>query len=325
MYSESSKILHVNEIANVPSTLVAAARSDGKEWALHRIPAGKGNPLKVGFTRLQDLVAWQEIRKEAQLLHVHYATNGYYGWGKKAFVLHLHGSDIRRDWKKPVLRQVITKSLRRADAVLYATPDLKEWICDIRPDAQWLPNPVPNEFLASTPTISVKPKRIFFSSRWDEAKGIDILLPLAKLLVKNGYEVVGVDWGTHTSHAVECGVRLFPRMSQKDFRNFLATAAVVVGQLQFPSLSMTDYQTLALGKPLVSAANKEGAPTFMVECGQYSGIPRDPIVLERFISSLVENPDSYTEKTSRSRQWVMDTHAPNRVVAHLENVYRKLL
>lgn len=309
----------MNRIAGVPEALVSEARTEGKAWALREIPAGRGNPLAVAGKRLDDLIKWRRTYSQADIVHVHYATNGYYGWGNKPFVLHLHGSDVRQDWQKPGLRQVITHSLKRADAVICATPDLVPWVQDIRPDATWIPNPVPAEFLDSS-NVQPRDKRIIFSSRWDNTKGLDLLLPLARILVERGFEVVGVDWGSDSERAAELGVKLAPLMSLPTFRDFLASGQVVVDQFQFPAFSTTDYQTLALNRPLVAAANAENAPVHTVATGDYPGLKREP---ERLADHIVElmNESSW----ENTRDWVIKNHHPAHCVSLVEEIYKQVL
>lgn len=319
MYTSETKVLHVNKIAGVPETIVAHARREGKAFALKEIPAGRGNPLTVAKKRLDDLIDWPRVKSEADIIHLHYATNGYYGWGSKPFVLHVHGSDIRRDWHTPLLRQVITHSLAKADVVLYATPDLYEHVKQIRPDALWAPNPVPEEFFEA-PLIPVAKNRVVFSSRWDNTKGLDIQLPLAKALSSKGIETVGINWGTHTAEAQAAGVKLLPKMKPDQFARFLGSATVVVGQLEYAALSMTDYQTLALNRPLVCAANVENPPALTVTCGQMSGIERDATTLAATIMDLLQNP---VDEDTRS--WVLERHHPGVSLAFLEDIYRSII
>ncbi|MCS4484028.1 glycosyltransferase [Gleimia sp. 6138-11-ORH1] len=342
MYSAATKVVHVNEIANVPSTLVAQAQHEGKAWSLQRIPAGKGHPLRVISSRLQDLFHWLRKRRGADLIHLHYAANGYYGWGKLPFVLHLHGSDIRKDWQKPGLKQVISKSLRRADKVLCATPDLLPWVQKVRPDAVWVPNPLPLEFFIpiDTPVVS---GRVVFSSRWDDTKGLDVLLPLAQELVDAGVEVHGLDWGDQAFRAAELGVVLHPLMPLPEFARFLASADLVVGQLQFAALSMTDYQTLALGRRLLCSQSVEAVPAATVAASDSNfpegaaqptllehvsplpaTLPRDPKAIAKWIISQLAEVDSPAAMQAR-RDWVYENHHPANVVARLEEIYREIV
>ncbi|OFR31185.1 hypothetical protein HMPREF2891_03840 [Actinomyces sp. HMSC065F11] len=269
--------------------------------------------------RFDDLLNWPRIKAQADIVHVHYATNGYYGWSSKPFVLHVHGSDIRLDWHKPGLREVITRSLKRADVVLYSTTDLYDHIKMVRPDAIWSPNPLPHEFLelhqATEPNANV-----FFSSRWDESKGLDVLIPLAHILVSRGIRVTGLDWGTHKHLARAAGVELYPLMSRSEFARVLASAGVVVGQLKFPVLSMTDYQTLALNRPLICAASIENPPASTVTTGNEVGLARDPnLIADETMRLLAE------ENPRTTRQWVLERHHPQICVKYLEDIYTSIL
>ncbi len=319
MYSSRTHVLHVNRIAGVPETLVAQAQIDRKAWALKEIPPGSGNPAAVLFNRIDDLLDWQRVSAKADIIHVHYATNGYYGWGSKPFVLHIHGSDIRADWKKPFLRGVITRSLTRAEAVLYSTPDLYKHIRSIRPDAKWMPNPLPHEFLVR-PKTTAKNTQVFFSSRWDQTKGVEILIPLARILIESGLRVTGLDWGDHRNLARQAGVELLPLMDRSTFAEYLASAQVVVGQLKYPTLSMTDYQTLAVDTPLVCAANIENPPALTVSTGDQEGFPRDPNKIAREIQEILTG----IHKQS-TREWVLERHHPRRTVEFLEGVYSEII
>ena len=341
-YSPSSRVVHVNEVAQVGSALVRQARSDGKSWALRPIPPGRGKPSQVIHKRLGDFVDWSRQRLKADLVDVHFATNGYYGWGSQPFVLHLHGTDIRRDWQSPILHPVIEHSLRRADAVVCATPDLLGWVSALRPDAQWLPNPVPASFFTPNSTRP-RPGRVLFSSRWDDTKGVDVLLPLAANLIASGLQVIGLNWGPLAHAASDAGVHLYDYMSPVEFANLIASSEVVVGQLEFPTLSMTDYQTLALGRPLVAAASMEDAPIVAVDTLSSptsrgsdiahsklpdQPVPRCPDAIAHQIRQICTGNHHLSPKHTAPpvlRKWVEGAHHPRAAVQTLEEVYRRVL
>lgn len=265
-YTDNTRVLHVNNVAGVGPALVHYARSQGKHWAMKYLPAGRGRAAEVVRSRLRDFIDFQQIRKHADLVDIHFATNGYYAFGGTPTVLHLHGTDIRKDRQHPLTGHLVEYALNRADAVICATPDLLPWVHGSRPDAQWLPNPVPTSFFPTTPPRPGKPGRVILSSRWDDTKGVDVLLPLISELRRRNCDVHTLDWGPHAAAAAKQGATLHPLMDPVDFAQFLASASVVVGQLEFPALSMTDYQTLALGVPLVGAASLEDAPIVAVRC-----------------------------------------------------------
>ncbi|WP_166986758.1 glycosyltransferase [Canibacter zhoujuaniae] len=321
MQTDGFSVAHINEVAGVPSTLVAAARAQNLSWDLRRIPPGRGNPVRVLWSRLCDLIAWRKESHKYDLLHLHFATNGYMVWGKRPFIVHLHGSDIRRDWQKPGLRQIINKTLRDAQTVICATPDLLGWVREIRPDAVWLPNPVPQTFLTPlTTAVTPAPGRIVFSSRWDSTKGVELLIPLAKRLISDGFEVHGLDWGSDAAAAGSAGVVLHPLMSAEEFQKFLASAEAVVGQLKFPAFSMTDYQTMAVGRPLIAMANEESAPVFT-----FDARPADPSTITDQVAELAEIVKAAlgTDATA-AKAWVKATHSPDTVLQQLLSIYERV-
>ena len=330
--SARPKILHVNDIAGVGRTLVREARLEGKPWALTTLPPGRGSAINVLRGRLSHALTWDQVRHDADLIDIHFATNGFYAWGRTPFVCHVHGTDIRRDWSSRILGPVITRTLRHAAAVVCATPDLLDWVRPVRPDAVWLPNPIPHPFL-TPPEVDVQPGRVLMSSRWDDTKGIDVLLPLARLLVERGVDVVGVDWGKDAPLAAEAGVRLLPRMVACDFAQLIGSADLVVGQLKYPVLSMTDYQTLIAGRPLVAAASIEDAPVIAVDIdgrdhASPSALPRDPEVLADVITEVLDHRGDWSDTVSAPsalRQWALDTHHPQACVAALEELYHRIL
>lgn len=305
------RVLHVNDVASVASELVKAARKQGLPWHLHRIPAGRGASVPVlAGRRLRDLLQFHRLARGADLVHVHYGPNGYYGvLSRRPFILHLHGSDIRRDINSAVLGPLMRFSLRRAAAVYYATPDLADFVTPLRPDAQYLPNPMPALLEKRTPVAN----RVFFNVRWDEAKGGAALLDIAKQLVAAGVEVRGVAWGEHQVAAADAGVELLPHLQRVEFHRELATASVVVGQQRAGALGMSDLEALSLGCPLVMNSTFEEAPVV------HSTLEN----AAELTLALMRDPQRQDELAAAGPAWVGRTHAPREVVAQLLDTYRE--
>lgn len=313
MYSSASRILHINEVARVPSSLVASARERGRDWRLHRIPAATPPWGAAAWARARDFVDSAALRRGADLLHVHYGPNGYYAWGARVpVVLHLHGTDIRIDINRPGHGALLRRSLRMADLVLYSTPDLDEWVAPYRSDAIYLPNPLPEAFL----TVSTTPRtrRLVFATRWDDSKGGIQLVDAARALVAHGIDVHGFDWGVLSSQAREAGVICHPYMGLAQLRDFLAGARLVVGQQAYRALAMLDLQALAQGVPVVSPFSAPGT------------IPSTLPSLTADILRAWEHSDADLEQAGESgRAWVETYHGPNAVLAELEGHYTRLL
>ncbi|OKL48439.1 hypothetical protein BSR28_01685 [Boudabousia liubingyangii] len=250
-YSSNTRVAHIMDIAYVPSTITRQARSHNRPWVVHNLPPVKFSPSGLA-SRFVDLKHWLRGRKAVDLVHVHYATNGYYLWGFDGpSVLHFHGSDARINSQQPGVRQVIEASIKAASAVVYATPDLGETLSTLAPKATYLPNPAPILPPGFVPEKAV-PNRIVFNARWDDTKGGMKLVEAAKELVNYGFDVHSIDWGTYRQEARDAGVIMHPLMPMNDFASLLSTGSVVVGQFGFRALSISDMLTLKVGRPLMT-------------------------------------------------------------------------
>lgn len=309
-YSSKTRVLHLNNVADTGRNLVSYARSTGRAWALRLIPHGSLASPGQWIARGNDLVDWHMNTIRPDVLDIHYAPNGYYGWGcKEPYVLHVHGSDLRVDLHKPGIGILARQSIERADAVVAATPDLLPRLKEVRKDAVYIPNALPVELLHRTPVQPVQ-GRVVFNARWDHSKGGLKMVEAARALVKSGVDVHGVDWGILAPAARDAGVILAPRMSKKDYQLFISMGHVVVGQFLVDALSISDLETLALGRPLVARYPGSDAPVEICEVEEIA-----ERVLE--LMPVAENPAAEQKR----RQWVLEHHHPEVTTAMLEALY----
>ena len=306
------RVAHVGDVAGVGSALVTQARATGHRWMLYTLPAVRGPLVPAAARRAVDAVRWLRTRPGADVVHVHYGPNGYYGWGARApYVLHLHGSDVRVDLHRPAAGALMRRSLKGAAAVLYSTQDLVEAVEALRPDAQWLPNPLSPEALTGRGGEPA-PGRVLFSSRWDDTKGGQALVDAAAALVADGVEVHGVSWGVLAPRAAAAGVRLHPLMERPAFLDLMAGAQVVVGQHSFGVAGMTELQAMALGRPVVMRA--PGAPV----------IASTTATLPERVRWALNHPRQAEQTAERARAWCLAAHAPSAVVERLDALYARL-
>lgn len=312
------KVLHVNDVANVASSLVEVANANGRAWRLHEIPhpSPEMPRWKTVAARVLDLVDFRRMRHSAEVLHIHYGPNGYYGFQSEIpFVLHIHGSDLRRDLHHPVLGAIERAALKRADAVLYSTPDLRSALQEIRPDAQYFPNPLPAEVLSYNPAIEPIPGRVFCNFRFDDTKGGRALIAEVGKLVSAGVEVYGLDWGIYAEDARQAGIILHPLMNLSDYLSELAKSQLVIGQHWLGSLGMSDLQTLAVARPLVAFSLDEQVPM------AHSTIK----TVAEEAQKLLDDPLACRELGERGRNWVIAHHDPRQLIQRLEVLYNGLL
>lgn len=326
MYTTSSRILHLGNVANTGLNAVDWARRSGRNWALRPIPAAPNMAsASAWLARGADAARYAIDVPSPDLAHVHYGPNGYYGELKGSpYVLHLHGTDLRQDLHRPLIGHLERLALKRADAVIVATPDLLPAARELRPDAVWIPNALPTRtFLnASARRPGSGPARerpsVFFSARWDDSKGGLSLVELAENLVCQGVDVVGVDWGIYRTQAASAGVRLLPLLSPAKFASALGSADVVVGQFASGSLGISDLEAMSTGVPLVGrVSNQEESSAPMLnrtldEAG--------PAVL-----SLLADKRGALDFGKTAREWVLSHRSPEATARATEDVYRSVL
>lgn len=320
MYSLDTKVLHLNNVADTGRNLVSFARSEGRYWALRPLPAAPSlvSP-SAWLQRGADAFTYATSTRKPDLAHIHYGPNGYYGWIKQApYILHLHGTDLRIDWGCSGIGALTRSAILRADRVLVATPDLLEEAQTIRSDSIYVPNPLPPHLLQQTPEQKPIPGRVVFNARWDAAKGGNDLIGIANALVQQGIKVVGIDWGTHTGEARKAGVQLLPKMTPPEYQQFLGEGEVVVGQFSVGSFGISDLQTLAAGRPLVTFLNNEAESDAPVV-----NVGSEEVAQE--VSKLLDDANQRKNLGAAGRNWVLQSRHPSSALTQLESIYTEVL
>lgn len=327
------RVVHVNDVSRVASTIVEAAQDRGLPWTLWRLPpVNRTAPVSAAWGRGRDVMQFRQAAATAALAHVHYGFFGYYAWvARRPYVLHLHGSDVRLNLRDRVRRPIVLRAMARAEHVLYSTPDLSEEVCSIRPDATWLAAPVPRSSVAvpvqpgAGGAADVTPGEngplVLFASRWDEVKGIDEQLDLAADLRRShpGARLVGVRWGEGADRAEAAGVRLVPKLAALEFERLLGASDVVVGQQRSGMLGITELQAMAMGRPVVArfdaaAAYGEDAPiwnTLHVDAGAA-------------VLQVLEGGSANSHRVRAAVDWVARHHSADAAVTALEGLYRRV-
>ena len=257
--SKDPRVLHVNDCAFYAHRILEDARTRGLPWRFYpravadSKSAGLAGRLAYARQGLAWLAGLAGRSLTVDLLHIHSGSMLHHTrFVPKKYVLTLHGTDIRTLQYDPRWQKSIRQGVRGAAAVMYTTPDLREHVIGLRPDAIYLPVPITTASLPSRQLDTTARPRIFFVSRWDDSKGAAEQLATARELVRfNGgrYEVLGLDWGPYAAKAAESGVTLVPKMSHQEFLEFLARCSVAVGQSS-GLLGSSELEALGLGVPL---------------------------------------------------------------------------
>lgn len=325
------KIAHVNDISNVPSVLSEGLRLLGHDVELLRLRL-VGGKLPTWSKVL--LLPWrgQEIRGlnrhirqgHFDIVHIHFA---YLGWagilGGYPYILHCHGTDVRRNLNQFYQRPFVVRSLQQARKVFFSTPDLAEHVLPVRADAVWFANPIDTELFgpdsASEDDQGRRP-RVLFISALSSIKGVERAFQVIDLLQKQVPEVetAVMGFGDQLRRYEQWpGITVLPQVPYEEMPTLIRSCDVVVGQLRLGILSMSETEAMACGRPVVGEF-------------RYPEIYADPPPIltgetpEKLVGQvihLLDDTDARRDMGHRSREWVMKYHDYRRVARKLETYY----
>ncbi|MEQ3551238.1 hypothetical protein WIS52_12220 [Pseudonocardia nematodicida] len=320
----SPTVLHVNDAAFTAERMITEARRRGLEWDLLPKAAPDRSWPGISGRARRALIGGRWVARLAvqarrhDVVHVHSAsTLAHSRFGAPRYVLHCHGTDVRTTQYDPARTASIVDGLRRAEAVLYSTPDLAEHVLGHRPDAVYLPVPIDVDAVPEWSPVPGRPQ-VVFASRWSPDKGVDTQLAVAReLRTRFGGEVdvVGLDWGPCSAEAARVGVRLVPRSGHADYLALLAGAAVVVGQ-SAGILAASELEALAAGAPVV-------VPVPLPLYGDLPLSAVDAPEVADAVAAALERGERHDRDAVR--RWTRDEHGVARAVDVVTDVHRGVL
>ena len=228
------RVLHVTNIAGVPSLLVEGLAEEGIEADLigrKRNPYGFPHETVVDVSVMLFPFYLLRLSQDYDLVHVHALSYRHFfnidvfllKMSKAKLVVHLHGTEIRESSNK-----LSTKaSLEICDQVLVGTPDLLSYY----PKAIWLPTPIDPVFKSlKNPQ---RYGRALYIKKWYE--------PEAEEMVRKKCDEIGLE------------LRVLHRpIPYSEMPRFLNQFEVFFDQQTIPSLSKTALEALACGCRVIS-------------------------------------------------------------------------
>lgn len=326
------RILHIHNVANVGATLVEGLKQQGCEANLRclNLAAPQGSTftkLLVSPLRLREMwrVNREVKRGRYDIVHIHFAYLGWLGIiGHYPYFLHCHGSDIRRDLQDWRRRWFILKSIEKAQAVFFVTPDLADIILPIRPDAIFLPNPVNTETFCPSSEPNTGSLKILLASAFHKIKGIDIAMNGLIESVRQHPEIKvtvfahGPEFGHYKNTP---GIHSIHPVPHEHMAALYQSHDIVIGQFKIGSLGMVELESMACGCPVIC---------HYTDTEWY---PQPPPVIRahaaeqivKNITWLNENPIE-RQKTGRlGLNWIKTHHDYRQVANQLINVYSRNL
>ncbi len=326
--SNEPKVLQFNDCAFVARSMVRAARRAGITWdylppeQVRPLSAAPRNPF-LAKTRFVPYVTRRAAKLlRADVVHVHYGTSARLlrerGMPRRPYVLTLHGTDIRKQWRDPVFHDEIQRAIDGAAHVFFANNDTAENAHAARPDAEFLPALVDAAVL---PAWDPAPEpSILFVSRWDEDKGVEDQLRLVRALraaLGPGTRMLGLNWGPGAHSAAGAGVELLERMPQAEFHRLVSRAHLTIGQAT-NNFATSEFEALCMGAP-------------MAALGQRLPRPDDgttPPVLEGSVEQVIEQVAGAlqdplaTANRLGGAAWALPRYDAASYVARLDSLYR---
>jgi glycosyltransferase involved in cell wall biosynthesis len=318
------RIAEVNDVASVATELSAGLRARGHEVRLiHPRLVGAALPTAVK-PAVAPLRAWEwaSIAREIRgghydAVHIHYAYLGMIGvLGRFPYILHCHGDDVR-DLDRAIRRPFIKLAMKRAAFVYYATPDLRDRVIALRPDAEFLPNPIDTALFRPQPPETNGPD-IFIGCSLTENKGIANILEACERLAvaRPDLRITAIAGGEFTA-AFDAlpQVTLITKQSRPKFAATIARHRVVIGQTHEGAIGMAELEAMACARPVIAHFIYDDA---------YSEPP--PIVRahsgEEIARAVLATLDGGDEVGEASRAWIERHHEvgaiSKRVEARLE-------
>lgn len=265
-----TKVLQFNDCAFVARSLVGAAARSGLDWGylppeqVRPMTAAPKNPLLAKARFVPYLLRRRAALQAAEVVHVHYGTSVRLikerGMPDRPYVLTLHGTDIRRQWKLPAFHDEIQRAIDGAAHVFYANTDNQVDATAARADAEFLPSVVDLPRLPQWQPVGLP--QVMFISRWDDDKGVEKQLDLARELsraLKGRAELVGLNWGPGAARAQANGVRLLEKMPQPAYYGQLGGSAIGIGQAS-DYFSTSEFEALCMGLPVAALGSRLPRP-----------------------------------------------------------------
>ena len=319
------RFVQVNDIASVASELAVALRKRGHEVdLLYPRLYGAGLPpvwkLAVVPARFADWVrvAWRLRTGNYDAVHIHYAYLGIVGlMARVPYVLHCHGDDVR-DVSRRVWAPVIRLAIKRARHVYYSTPDLKETLMAIRPDAEFLPNPIDIERFRPQP-LPDDADDVLVACALAENKGVENILDACRHLEEERPEirVTAVAGGSGTAEAdMLPNVLLLMHQPRAKLPQLMSRHRVIIGQVHQGAVGMVELEAMACGRPVIAYFTYDEAyaepPPFVVA---HTGGE-----IARAVTRLLDDPSECTAIGQRGHEWVERNHNAAQMAERVEQL-----
>lgn len=323
------RIAEINDIASVASEITKGLRARGHDvtFMQPRLVGAKLHPLVkpvVGPARAADWVDLIHTMRTGNydLAHIHYAYLGNIGvLGGFPYILHCHGTDLRGS--TVFTRPLIRSALRGAKHVFYSTPDLAAYVKPIRPDSEFLPNPIDTEMFSPTVPASER-TGVFICCALTDIKGVPRLYNACQRLAieRPDIRITAIAGGPYTDQfAALPNVTLLPHQQRWKFPGIINQHGIVLGWVKLGIAGMAELEAMACSRPVVTWFNQghiyPQEPPFVRAVDGYD--------IAASIIQLVDDPAERDRLGEQGRAWVQRYHRLDQAVDRVEAVAQAIV
>lgn len=267
-------------------------------------------------------LAYKIWKASADIYHVHYLLQDCYiaaRMGKKPLIGHAHGSDLRTSLDHPIWRRLIKHNLKTCNKMLVSTPDVLERAKQFREDAEYLPNPVDEEYFYLKPMLPHRAKKrvlIASDSNW-RVKGTDVAIrALSKIKDEVDTSIIsyGVDFKKTIALASSLSLRLnvLPKVSHEKLNEYYWTTDVVIDRIKLGSLGMVSLEAIACGRPVVTYVSSDYT--------EYKDFPLRDVSAEEEVASAVRDAEIKLQENEYA--YLKRNHNMENIIQRLLEIYK---
>jgi glycosyltransferase involved in cell wall biosynthesis len=322
-----ARIALVHDIAGVAEVQARILRGAGHEVDHIRLPDfGARWPVLAKAITLPIRLAlylptiFRLRRRRYDVIHIHWVSRGIIGLlVGKPFLIQAHGSDLHMHVDTPGMFELNRRVLEKARSIFYVTPNLASFIQRFESKLVYLPNPINVRTLADSPHPPQTVRRVLIFMRLDPVKGVEKVFPAVERL-SSMVEVTALAWGPLTEQYVSrygSFVNFVEPVPHAQIGPFLEQFDLVVGQMEQGVLGLSEIESMAAGKPLISGIDRSMYP-----------VDKPPVVFADTPELLIEQIQVLKDDTRRlanlayeGREWVRRNHGYERHLQLLESAY----
>ncbi len=320
------KVLHINDIAFVGSSLLVQQQKVNPDYELVEMPKPLAEfplPLKI-FGIFERWSFARKIKKRVRLegfnlIHIHFVSSALWFLNLKIpIIVHAHGSDVRVNSLNIIRRLLNFFILWRANFIFYSTPDLKMYFDRWSHKCAFVPNPIDCEMFFLPKRVSPK-KDILLYSALSEIKGADIAVD-ALNIIKSKFphlKISVLGFGTMVNRLDLSNLEVLEKVPRTELPQLIQDYKLILGQFRVGAIGMSDLEALSAEKVVM---------TYFKFNEVYD--EDIPIVNVHLIKDLVEqmekfinNPHGFDNLMEKARPWIIKFHGVEKIVERIGKHY----